>query len=330
MIENSQNLHSHTYLSDGKMTHRETLDIAAANGCYTVAFTDHDILIPPEIFADLKNLDHKVKWVSGIELSTGMGHVLGLFVDPHNEALRAHTVSMKEERIKKARVMAEALAQLGFVITAEEVLARAGDGGNVTKPHIVDALVAHPENIPLLETYIEKLRIAAETNEDLKKGYIEAREMSEVKGIGMYVYPIFLKSHPLVPGVHQNFSIEPSIDDGVKLIRDAGGLAVLAHWHIDKKNFPLALLEKFLSEDKLDGVETVWGLNAYGTSGETEMRADNKAVSELVRQLGKLECPSLDAHTKSDYELLGRSDFFAEQTLGMLEKIYEKFPDKKP
>ena len=202
MIQNSQNLHSHTYFSDGKMTRRETLDVAAENGCYVVAFTDHDILPDEKVLSELESLrGHKTKWVIGIELSTSIGHVIGLFVDPHNEALLAHTQKMKSERIKKASAMADALAQLGFRISTEEVLARAAEG-NVAKPHVVEALMSHPENISLLETYIEKLRLAAETDQELKKDYLEAKEMSEKRGIGMFVYPIFLRSHAFVPGVH--------------------------------------------------------------------------------------------------------------------------------
>ena len=321
MIQNSQNLHSHTYLSDGKMTHGETLDIAAANGCSVVAFTDHDILPDEKVLNELESLrGHKTKWVIGIELSTNIGHVIGLFVDPHNEALLAHTKKMRSERIKKASAMTEALSRLGFKISAEEVLARAAEG-NVAKPHVVEALMSHPENISLLETYIEKLRLASETDQELKKDYLEAKEMSEKRGIGMFVYPIFLRSHAFVPGVHVDYEIEPNLEDGVGLIRDADGVAILAHWHTVKKNLPLEHLGKLLIEKRLDGVETLWGLNAYGTSGEEEMRADNTAVGELARRLDGLSSVALDAHTKSDYESLGQSDFFAKQTLGAVQKI---------
>ena len=305
------------------MTHRETLDLAAANGCYTVAFTDHDILMTPAILDDLKSSNHKTRWISGIELSTEMGHVIGIFVDPANPDLLAHTLRMKEERKKKALAMAGALSALGFKVTAEEVLERAGEG-NVAKPHLVEVVVSHAENLPLLETYIDKLRVASETDEELRKEYTEAKDMSVKNGIGMYLYPLFLRSRAFIPGVHQDFSTEPSLEKGVELIHNSGGLAILAHWHTVKKNIPLDRLEKLLSEDKLDGVETLWGLNLHDTGGEEEIKMDNKIVRELVARLGKLPSASLDAHSPADYALLGRSDAFAQETLGMLEKIIER------
>lgn len=324
MIKNSENLHSHTTLSDGKLTHRETLDIARDNGCAIVAFTDHDILPPDHVIEELDRMrDHETKWVIGIELSTAMGHVVGLFIDPHNEALRAHTVNMREERQKKATAMASGLANLGFTITAEEVLARAGEG-NVTKPHVVDSLLSHPENIPLIETYVKKLEEAAKTDEETRLAYEDAKQLSYKWGIGMFVYPLFLRTRALVEGVHQDLSVEPKIEDGTKLIRDAGGLAFFAHWNTSKKNLPIEHLEKLLSENVLDGVESVWGLNYYGTDLEQSMLDDNRLVNETLKRTGKIGIPSLDAHYKEQYELLGKTDRFASLTVGLTAELLDK------
>src|SRR3989344_2685753 len=154
MIKNSQNLHTHTWFSDGKMTHRETLDVALANGCTVVAFTDHDVLPSEEMLAELESLrGHACKWVMGIEISTTDPHMIGLFVDPRNEALIEHTRVMKGARIRKVQSAAENFSKLGFDITAKEVMQVAGEG-SVGKPHIVETLVSKPGNVTVLRKYI--------------------------------------------------------------------------------------------------------------------------------------------------------------------------------
>ena len=321
MIQNSQNLHTHTWLSDGKMTHRETLDVALANGCTVVAFTDHDVLPSEETLAELESLrGHACKWVVGIEISTTDPHLIGLFVDPRNEALIEHTRVMKGARIKKAESVASNLTQLGFDITAKEIIDLAGEG-SVGKPHVVEVLVSKPSNVKLLRTFIKQMEEAAKSDPDMAHDYIEAKERSVRGGLGLFVYPIFLRKNPLVKGVYDDYDASPSIEAAATLIRNAGGVAIIAHWHTSKKTLPLERLEQLLKDKVIDGVETVWGLSAYGTSGEDEMRADRRAVTEIVERTAALGTPSLDAHKREDYGLFARQTFFARETVGMVEKL---------
>ncbi|HEY4482558.1 MAG TPA: PHP domain-containing protein [Candidatus Paceibacterota bacterium] len=321
MIQNSQNLHTHTWLSDGKMTHRETLDVALANGCSVVAFTDHDVLPNDETLAELESLRaHACKWVMGIEISTTDPHMIGLFVDPRNGALIEHTRVMKDTRIKKTENVASNLAKLGFEITAKEIIDLAGEG-SVGKPHVVEVLMSKSKNVALLRTFIKKMEEAAKTDTDLARDYTEALEGSQRAGLGRFVYPIFLRKNSFAAGVYEDYDASPSIEQAATLIRNAGGVAVIAHWHTSKKTLPLEKLEQLLRDKVIDGVETVWGLSAYGTSGEDEMRADRRAVTEIVERTGALGTPSLDAHKREDYELFGRQTFFAKETVGMVEKL---------
>ncbi|MEK7535692.1 MAG: PHP domain-containing protein [Patescibacteria group bacterium] len=328
MIQGSQNLHSHTYLSDGKMTHRETLDVALADGCTVVAFTDHDILMPPEIFNELSKLEHKVKWISGIELSTKEGaHIIGLFIDHTNNALVRHCKIVKQSRIDKATTISENLAKLGFTITAEEVLSKASEGV-VAKPHIVETLVSHPENIPTLENYIKKFEEASKTNPELAEASLDAKEGNSRWGINAYVYPLFLSETAFVPGVYQDYAGVPDLDGAVSLIRGAGGLAFLAHWHTDRKVFTLEVLESIFKAGRLDGAETKLGWKDKEKAIDQEKEKKYLELAELVDRTGVLHSVSIDAHSKEDYEVFTRDEAFASHSLGILEKIYEKYPDK--
>ena len=61
-----ESLHTHTVLSDGKLTHREMFDLAESLGISVLAFTDHDAVSSPEIMAELETLrDRKTKWIIG-------------------------------------------------------------------------------------------------------------------------------------------------------------------------------------------------------------------------------------------------------------------------
>ena len=100
-----QVLHCHTTLSDGTLTHRGILDKCKDYNIGVVAFTDHDILMTDETVNDLKKLNHQVKFISGIEFSvTGtpevkggveLFHIIGLFVDHKNNALRKYCIDAK-------------------------------------------------------------------------------------------------------------------------------------------------------------------------------------------------------------------------------------------
>ena len=106
-------LHCHTTASDGTLTHREVRDIAQKFHIGTIAFTDHDTLIDTELFTALKTEKHPVDIVSGIELSANyvaevegdiqLFHIIGLFIDPANAALRAYCADAKTKRMERDR-----------------------------------------------------------------------------------------------------------------------------------------------------------------------------------------------------------------------------------
>jgi predicted metal-dependent phosphoesterase TrpH len=327
-----ENLHSHTFLSDGKMTHEETLDVAAANGCGVVAFTEHDILMPVAKYEELKKLENTTKWISGIELSTTVressdgktgAHIIGLFVDPANEELQKKCKIVQETRVKKVHAVAENFRSLGLKFDENKCFAIAGDG-SVGKPHVVETLISEKENLPLINKYIEQFRIASEKDTALAEDYKEASDRSKLYGISQFIYPIFLRQNALVPGVYKDYNTEPDLAETVELIHNAGGVALLAHWHTVRRTMSLELVRDLLRNKKIDGAEIRLGLKDPSWQPAPGVEGDYPALERIVEEVGALASYSIDAHYTADYEVYSRDKAFAEATVGATRKIIEK------
>lgn len=185
-------LHTHTTFSDGTTTPEENAALAATAGLSAVALTDHDTLDGWDRMAAACR-EAGVGFVPGIELSAesdGVSvHLLGYWVDPADAALRAECDRLRGERERRARVMTARLAERGVPVTWEEVAAIAGHAP-IGRPHLAAALIAHGA--------------AADTDEAFRTWLREDGPVHEPKRA----------LHPV---------------DAVRLIRAAGGAAVLAH-----------------------------------------------------------------------------------------------------
>lgn len=98
-------LHAHTRHSDGLDTPAELVAKAARHGVRRLAVTDHDTLAAlPE--ARVAGSAHGVEVLTGIELSVQHGdfhdiHLLGYFFDPEDDALSACLARLKEGRTQR-------------------------------------------------------------------------------------------------------------------------------------------------------------------------------------------------------------------------------------
>ncbi|WP_375389776.1 PHP domain-containing protein [uncultured Amnibacterium sp.] len=185
-------LHTHSTVSDGTEASAEVVRQAAAAGLAGLALTDHDSTAG---WADASEAARRagIDLLPGVELSTRLGwrsvHVLGYLVDPADPALAAETERIRVSRRDRARRIVEAIAA-DYPITWDDVLAQTSAGATVGRPHIADALVA---------LGIESDRSAAFAGVlHPRRGYVEPH-------------------HAPLPA------------DGVRLIRGAGGVPVLAH-----------------------------------------------------------------------------------------------------
>lgn len=187
-------LHTHTVFSDGTTTPEENARLAAAAGLAGIALTDHDTLDGWERMA-AACAKARIGFVPGLEFSTELEpggrsvHILGYWPDPDDRPLREECDRLRTERERRARAMVDRLAALGVAVAWARVAEIAG-GAPVGRPHIAAAMV-EAGAVPDLE---------AAFDEFLADGG-----------------PAWVPKHALAP------------EAGVALIRQAGGVAVLAH-----------------------------------------------------------------------------------------------------
>ncbi|HEY8340357.1 MAG TPA: PHP domain-containing protein [Egibacteraceae bacterium] len=213
-------LHTHSTRSDGTTAPAVTAALAAEAGLEGFALTDHDTTDGWEEAAAAAAAAG-IAFVPGVELSTEVDeqsvHLLGYWIDPEDPALVAECARLRDERRDRARRIVARLQELGVGIDLADVLARAGSAP-VGRPHIAAELVAVGA-VPDLDTAFTAY---------LADGG-----------------PAYVPKHALDPA------------DGVALIREAGGVAVLAHPGAGERQAPVTpqLVERLVAAG-LAGVET--------------------------------------------------------------------------
>ena len=185
-------LHLHTTASDGVLSPSEIVRYAREQGLQAVAITDHDT-IDGNAEALEEGAKSGLEVISGVEISAqfdlGSMHILGFFIDIGNTALKERLSLLQETRAQRNPKMVEKLRKLGVDLTYDEILHASG-GGQVGRPHFAQVL--------------------------LRKGYVttvqEAFDRYLGKGAPAYV---------------DKFRLNP--EEAMELIREAGGIPVLAH-----------------------------------------------------------------------------------------------------
>lgn len=244
-------LHAHTLASDGTDTPRELIAAAARQGLAVVAITDHDTTDGwDEAVAAASR--HGITLVRGMELSCTAGgislHVLAYLHDPDDPRLLAEIARSRESRERRAERITDALAQ-DVPLTYDDVLAQVTPGATVGRPHIADALVA--------------------------RGVVASRD----EAFARYLYdgsPYYARHYA------------PSAVDGVRLIRQAGGVPVMAHPFAAKRGRVVA--DEVIEEMAEAGLV---GLEAHHPDHDDDQV---RHTVDLASALGLLVTGSSDYH----------------------------------
>lgn len=185
-------LHCHSTMSDGLLTPEALVTHAASKGVRVLALTDHDEVSG---LARARAAAEQIgmTFIDGVEVSVTWRkrtlHVVGLKVNPQDPALLAAFAKVREGRDNRARQIAEGLAKAGIAEAYEG--ARAISGNSVmTRSHFAQFMVKQGH---------------AKNMKSVFKKYM-------VKGKPGYVN-------------HEWMSLE----EALTLIRNSGGVAVLAH-----------------------------------------------------------------------------------------------------
>jgi predicted metal-dependent phosphoesterase TrpH len=213
-------LHTHSYCSDGQLSPAELVALARRQGVRVLALTDHDTLdgiaeaqqaalesvdvaaIDRSINSSINSLtgeegnansDKPLTIITGIELSTqwrGRGiHIVGLNIDIDSPVLQAAIHTQTQTRIQRAETIAHRLEKAGIKGALAGAKRHAG-GGAIGRPHFAQYMVD--------SGYVGTIPQAF-------KRYLGAGKVGDVK------------------------QCWPDVDEAVKWIVQAGGIAVLAH-----------------------------------------------------------------------------------------------------
>lgn len=254
-------LHMHSTASDGIVSPTEVVERAIRGRLDAIALTDHDTVAGVGE-ARMAAEGHPLEVIPGIEVSCtwegGEIHVLGYFVDPENPALVAHGGRARNQREARLRGMVGRLAEQGIHVPFDAVLEAAGDEVHTLgRPHLARAMVATGAVADVHEAFDHYIG-----NE----------------------HPAYLPTHLLSP------------EEGVALIRSAGGVAVWAHPPVEQLD---ALLPR-LVRSGLGGVEVYRPRNSPDRV---------RLLERTARTAGLLRSGGSDWHGPDDGEL---GDFHVE------------------
>jgi predicted metal-dependent phosphoesterase TrpH len=244
-------LHTHSNASDGDLSPGQLVREAAAQGLGAIALTDHDTIGGLE---EAKNAARAagIRFIPGIEVSinwkmpqnaAGLGpggefHLLGLGIKSPSPAFLAAIAELSHLREARNREILEKMNELGIEAAFEEVEAFSG-GYSVGRPHFANLLVS---------------RKIVKTREQAFDRYL---------GVGR---PLYIPKEGL------------DFDRAVALIRESGGIPVLAH--------PMSLYVAWGRLPELIGELKKRGLAGIEAWHPTAKPRSCRRLEELGRSLG--------------------------------------------
>lgn len=185
-------LHLHSQYSDGAETPAALVRQAKEAGLHAIALTDHDSVRGiPEAREACRA--HGLTLVPGVELGVGLGddeiHLLGYGIDAGGRSLQHALELVAGERVNRMERMVAILRRQGVAITLEDVQAEARSE-ILGRPHLADALV--------------RKGLVADQNAAFQRWLATGR-------------PAYVRRSLI------------TLREAIDLIREAGGVAVMAH-----------------------------------------------------------------------------------------------------
>ncbi len=195
-------LHTHSTASDGLLRPAEVVRQAASSGLSVIALTDHDTT--SGLVDAAEALPAGLTLLPGAEISCGVRvgpdhwvslHLLAYLFDATEPDFAAVRARLRSERVTRAQRMVEKLAADGHPVHWERVRAQAD--GVVGRPHVAEALVS--------------------------------------AGLVDTVADAFTPAWIGAGGRYWVGKDEPDALEAIRLVRNAGGVSVLAHAYARKR-----------------------------------------------------------------------------------------------
>jgi predicted metal-dependent phosphoesterase TrpH len=256
-------LQAHSTNSDGALAPAEVVERAALAGVELLALSDHDTVggVAEAIAAGDRA---GVRVVPAVEISAidrdgGRElHILGYLIDHASPAFEQTLARFLADREHRTLRMAAALRELGLELDDRELLERQAKGLPIGRPHLAQAVLAHPANAS---------RLAAEHVDD----------------IGSMIRAYLIEGRPAF-----RLRETPTVAEAIEAIHSGGGVAVWAHpfWDISEPDGVLASLDRFHAMG-IDGVEAFY---------ITHTRPQTELLAARAAELGLLSTGSADFH----------------------------------
>ncbi len=233
---------------------------AHAAGVELLALTDHDTVDGVSQALNVADDLDGIAVVPAAEISALDGeredlHICGYLLDHADRDLLESLETWRADRRDRARRMAGALRENGWQLELPDELS--GDKP-IGRPHLAQAVLAHPAN-------------AARLSDEALTNHAQVLEAYLVPG---------------APGYRRRTL--PTVKEAIRVIHDAGGLAVWAHpfWDLD---------------DPADVVDTLTRFRALGLDGVeafyiTHTAEQTRVAVEAAERLGLLTTGSADFH----------------------------------
>ena len=272
MAERPIDLHTHSSVSDGTETPTQLVRAAVAAGLGTMAITDHDSTAGwQEAFDAAAGTGLTI--VPGMELSTNYGpasvHMLAYLFDPQNANLVSETARIRDGRLHRAERIVERIAA-DYDITWDDVLAQSTGGASLGRPHIADALV--------MRGHVANRSAAFESILHWRGGYYEKYYApTPIEGVRMVVEAggVAVLAHPATHGRYR-----PMDDAVITQLVDAGLFGLEVHHRDntdDGKRWLLEVAKKF-------GL-AVTGSSDYHGAGKPNRLAENTTTRAVLDRL---------------------------------------------
>ena len=193
MSEKFADLHIHTHYSDSTASPQDVIKEAHACGLSCIAIADHDTIDGIAPTRDAAK-EYPIEVITAVELSTEVNgkdvHVLGYCFNEKDDTLIQQLTLMQNFRVERMKKMIEKLSGLGIKNIELDEVCSLTKSASVGRPHLAAVLV--------------------------QKGVVTDRKTAFNKYLaeGAAAY---------VPKLKQ------TTQEGIRLIRQAGGVAVLAH-----------------------------------------------------------------------------------------------------
>jgi 3',5'-nucleoside bisphosphate phosphatase len=185
-------------------------------------------------------------------------HILGYGIDHTDPDLLQTLERFLADREQRTLRMAQNLRDVGFALDTRAIDARIAAGEPIGRPHLAEAVLAHPDNA-------QRLREEA------------------IDDVGSLIRGYLIEGRPA-------FALRetPTVAEAIEAIHAAGGVAVWAHpfWDVEDPDEVLAMIDRFRALG-IDGVEAFY---------VTHTREQTELLAARCSELGLLSTGSADFH----------------------------------